>query len=97
MRADNADLRLSDKAIELNILKEKRKKLFLDYKENIDYNRSYLKSLSIESHKANLLEIKLSKDGKKRKLYELLGYENFNVSKLKNSLTVLSRIKKILI
>jgi len=93
LRADNADLRLSDKAIELNILKEKRKKLFLDYKENIDYNRSYLKSLSIESHKANLLEIKLSKDGKKRKLYELLGYENFNVSKLKKYFPKTANIK----
>ena len=32
LRADNADLKLSQKAIELNLLKEKKKKLFVDYK-----------------------------------------------------------------
>ena len=33
LRADNADLRLSQKAIELNLLKATRKKLFVDYKK----------------------------------------------------------------
>ena len=41
LRADNADLRLSKKAIELNLLK-KKKKLFKSYKKSIDKSRDYL-------------------------------------------------------
>ena len=75
LRADNADLRLSQKAIELNLLR-KKKKLFLDYKSSIEKCRNYLSKITLGPHEAENINLNLSKDGKKRSLYELIGYES---------------------
>ena len=93
LRADNADLRLSDKAIELNLLNEKRKKIFMEYKLDLDRYRSYFSKILLEPNKANLLDLKLSRDGKRRKLYDLLGYDNLNTHKLKKFFPKLKNIK----
>ena len=92
LRADNADLRLSQKAIELNLLKEKRKKLFVDYKKSIEKCRSYLYKITLGPHEAEKINLNLSKDGKKRSLYELIGFESLNIRKLKESYLSLNNI-----
>ncbi len=83
LRADNADLRLSDKAIDLNLMSINRKKIFLKYKNDINFFRNYLDRTIISSKIAERLEVKFSRDGKKRRLYEIISYENLNTSKLR--------------
>ncbi len=82
LRADNADLRLSDKAIELNILDDNRKRIYANYKSQLDFYRKYLSKIEVGTNEANNLEIKLSRDGKKRKLYDLIGFERIDIAKL---------------
>ena len=82
LRADNADLRLSDKAIELDILNEKRKESFLKYKKDINNLKDKCKNITITPNEAKNLNLNLSLDGKRRSLYELLGFENIDKKRL---------------
>ena len=43
--------------------------------------------------RANILDIKLSRDGKKRNLYELIGFDNLSIEKLKRNYPKLKNIK----
>ncbi len=83
LRSDNADLRLSNKAIELNLLRKNRKRLFKNYKRSIDKLREYMSNTSLGANEAEKINIKLSKDGKKRKLYDLIGFESLDIDTLK--------------
>ncbi len=93
LRADNADLRLSSKAIELNLLSNYREKLFKNYKKSIDKYRRYISEVSLGPSEAEKINIKLSKDGKKRKLYEIIGFESLDTKKLKKAYVKIKKIK----
>ena len=82
LRADNADLRLSDKAIKLNMLNEERKDKFLSYKEDISELKKICEKILISPNDSKKLNINLSADGKKRSLYALMGFDNINREKL---------------
>ena len=83
LRADNADLRLSDKAIDLNLLMITEKVYFQTINSQLDFYRKYLSKILGRSPNKASLEIKLSRDGKKRKLYDLIGFERIDIAKLK--------------
>ena len=85
LRADNADLRLSDKANSLNILTKERKERFFKYKQDINHLKSRCMKITITPNEAKNLNIKLSADGKRRTIYELLGFENLDKNKLVNN------------
>ena len=87
LRADNADLRLSDKANSLNILSKCRKEKFLKYKQNINHLKNKCMSITITPNESKNLNLNLSADGKRRTLYELLGFENLDKNKLVNNYT----------
>ena len=87
LRADNADLRLSDKAVKFNILPKERKEKFLKYKQDINSLKNECKKVTITPNEAKKLNFNLSADGKRRTLYELLGFENFDKNKLINKYT----------
>ena len=82
LRADNADLRLSDKACKLNILTADRREEFLSYKGEISNLKNRCKKIYISPNEAKELNLNLSADGKKRSLYELLGFEDIDKSKV---------------
>ena len=82
LRADNADLRLTDKACKLNILTKDREEKFLRYKEDLSNLKNKCKHVTITPNEAKRLNLNLSADGKRRSLYELLGYESLNKNKL---------------
>ena len=84
LRADNADLRLSDKAEKFNILPKERKEKFLKYKQDINNLKNECKKVTITPNEAKKLNLNLSADGKRRTLYELLGFENLDKNKLVN-------------
>ena len=84
LRADNADLRLSDKAEMFNILPKERKEKFFKYKQDINNLKNECKKITITPNESKKLNLNLSADGKRRTLYELLGFENLDKNKLVN-------------
>jgi tRNA uridine 5-carboxymethylaminomethyl modification enzyme len=78
LRADNADLRLSDSAIKINLLDSLRKEIFTNYKKDIKKLTKICKKISITPNEANKIGLKLSADGKRRNLLELMGYDNID-------------------
>ncbi len=85
LRADNADLRLSDKANKLNILPKDRKERFFQYKQDIIHLKRKCMKIAVTPNEAKNLNLNLSADGKRRTLYELLGFENLDKNKLVNN------------
>ena len=82
LRADNADLRLTEKACKLDILEKDRKEKFLKYKEDIKKLKKRCNKIYITPNEAEKLNLNLSADGKRRSLYELLGFENLDKKEL---------------
>ena len=84
LRADNADLRLSSCAKDLEILSESRVKLFDEKVDNINKLKVQLSSSSLSPNEAAKHGIKISKDGVKRNGLELLKYKGVNFNNLKS-------------
>ena len=84
LRADNADLRLSSYAKDLEILSESRVKLFDEKVDNINKLKVQLSSSSLSPNEAAKHGIKISKDGVKRNGLELLKYKDVNFNNLKS-------------
>ena len=84
LRADNADLRLSSYAKELEILSESRVKLFEEKVDNINKLKVQLSSSSLSPNEAAKHGIRISKDGVKRNGLELLKYKGVNFNNLKS-------------
>jgi tRNA uridine 5-carboxymethylaminomethyl modification enzyme len=83
LRADNADLRLSSIAKDLEILSESRLQKFKKKLENINKLKVQLSSRSFTPNEADKHGIKISKDGIKRNGLELLKYKGVTFDKLK--------------
>ena len=94
LRADNADLRLSDKAEKFNILPKERKEKFLKYKQDINNLKNECKKVNITPNEAKKLNLNLSADGKKRTLYELLGFESLDKNELVNKYMFFNNYEK---
>ena len=84
LRADNADLRLSSLAKDLEILSESRLSDFEIKLKNINNLKVHLSSKSMTPNQASRHGIKISKDGVKRNGLELLRYKDVNFEKLKS-------------
>ena len=83
LRADNADLRLSSIAKDLEILSESRLQSFEKKLDNINKLKVQLSSRSFTPNEAHKHGIKISKDGIKRNGLELLSYKGVTFDKLK--------------
>ena len=83
LRADNADLRLSSIAKDLEILSDSRLQNFEKKLENINKLKVQLSSRSFTPNEADKHGIKISKDGIKRNGLELLRYKGVTFDKLK--------------
>ena len=100
LRADNADERLTDIAINLGVVEKTRKKHWLEKKKLLRKTNKMLKSLIGSPQKYANVGIKINQDGKKRSAYEILGYKEVTWSKLEKiwpkikSLNLNRKIKK---
>jgi len=83
LRSDNADLRLSSIAKDLEILSELRLQNFEKKIQNINKLKVQLSSRSFTPNEADKHGIKISKDGIKRNGLELLRYKGVTFDKLK--------------
>ena len=83
LRADNADQRLTELGMNLNLVKEDRKKLFLEKKKNILALTSSLQNNYLTPNEAKKYDIKVAMDGVKRSCLEIIGQRNVNMAKIR--------------
>ncbi len=83
LRADNADQRLTDFGINLNLVKSERKKIFNEKKKNISALNSILKNNYLSPNQAKNYDIKIAMDGVKRSCLEIMGQRKVNMAKIR--------------
>ena len=84
LRADNADLRLTEKGINIGLISKERQKIFYDRKSKIEKGIELLQSLIISPSELKKYDIEVKQDGVKRTAYELLSFPNINIENLVN-------------
>lgn len=79
IRADNADLRLTEMGISIGVISEKRKKIFTKKCKNIESIKSLLNILSFTTSKLAKIGIQVAQDGTHKTVLDLFKIPNFDV------------------
>lgn len=82
LRADNADLRLTEKGIKIGLISKIRQERFNKRIKDIKEAAELLKSLIISPSELKKYDIEVKQDGIKRSAYELLAFPDINIDKL---------------
>jgi len=81
LRADNADIRLTGKGIEAEVITPGRKNKFLQKIADIAYAQDLLNEKNITTSQIAKFGISVSQDGTTKTAYKLLGLPNFGIDK----------------
>jgi len=84
LRADNADIRLTQIGINIGLVQPKRTKLFTMKINKINELNNSLKSLKFSPNQAEKFGIKIAKDGIKRSALDLLSRPSVTLDKLRS-------------
>ncbi|MCV0394640.1 MAG: tRNA uridine-5-carboxymethylaminomethyl(34) synthesis enzyme MnmG [Rhizobiaceae bacterium] len=82
LRVDNADLRLTPKAIEHGLCGSLRQQRFETYKAALDGARRQLQSLTLTPGEAQARGLAVNADGKRRSAWDLLSYPDQTIARL---------------
>ncbi|MDC3184978.1 tRNA uridine-5-carboxymethylaminomethyl(34) synthesis enzyme MnmG [Candidatus Pelagibacter sp.] len=83
LRADNADLRLTKKGINIGLINEERKRLFNEKKEHLDKLTKTMDNIKISPSKIKKYGINIAKDGILRSANQVLSRKGVNMSKIR--------------
>ena len=83
LRADNADQRLTAKGIEIGLIGDSRKAIFLDKLDKIKKINLKMRKSIISPTKAEKFGIKIAKDGVLRSSNEILNQKDVNMKKIR--------------
>ncbi len=83
LRADNADLRLTRKGMEIGLISEERSIFFNEKASNLKIIEKYMDKLTISPSKASDFKINIAKDGVLRNASQILSQKGVNMSKIR--------------
>lgn len=82
LRADNADQRLTPKALELRIVSDARKAVFEDKMERLEGGRAALEGAQYAPSALNAAGIAVNQDGNRRSAYQVLAFPDVTFDQL---------------
>ena len=83
LRSDNADIRLTQRGIDIGLVLNERKEIYQEKKSELSKFHIKMDSLNLTPSKAEKYGINIAKDGIKRSANELLGQKSVNMSKIR--------------
>ena len=83
LRADNADMRLTQKGIDIGLVLKEREKLFKEKKKKLEIIQLKMDKLIITPSKIEKFGVKVAKDGISRSANQILGQKSVNMSKIR--------------
>lgn len=81
VRADNADLRITQMAIDIGVVSNLRKEIFSKKCDDIHKVENIVKTISLTTTKLANLGVSIAQDGSYKTAFDLLGLPNFGVDK----------------
>ena len=83
LRADNADLRLTKKGIDLGVILDERSRIFRDKLSNLRFVSNKMEKLNITPSKISKFGINIAKDGVSRSASQILSQKGVNMFKIR--------------
>lgn len=92
LRAENADLRLTEKAYQANIVSEERMQALRKRQEHIENARSTLMGILLSPHGWNRCGMHVRIDGRKRSAFDILAVPGMSLAKLEEGFLVAEQL-----
>ena len=83
LRSDNADIRLTQRGIDIGLVLKKREKIYKDKFKRLSSTHSIMDKLTITPSKVSKYGVKIAKDGISRTANQILGQKSVNMSKIR--------------
>ena len=83
LRADNADQRLSEVGIKINLLSDYRGRIFSEKNKKLFTLKRFLKEKKLSPNQIKKHSIQIAMDGVKRSLFDIMGQRNLNMARIR--------------